>query len=191
MITHIKTNEKIIFLTIDDAPTYESTPQTLEILKYYNVKATFFCIGKNIIENQNIFEKIIADGHQVANHSFSHQNGWKTNTRKYVSDVNKGKSLTNSNIFRPPYGKISPLQYLYLYKENRIILWTMMAYDFDKKRSLQREKKLFEKYLQPGSIFIFHDNKKAIDKKNILLPHFIELALKRNFSFEVLDKYIL
>ncbi|HNY75233.1 MAG TPA: polysaccharide deacetylase family protein [Bacteroidales bacterium] len=191
MITHIKTNEKIIFLTIDDAPTSESTPQTLEILKYYNVKATFFCIGKNIIENQNIFEKILKDKHSIANHSFSHQNGWRTNTKRYISDVNKGKSLTNSNIFRPPYGKISPLQYLFLYKKNRIVLWTMMVYDFDKKRSLEKDKKLLEKYLQPGSIFIFHDNQKAIDKKNILLPYFIELALKLNFSFEPLDKYIL
>ncbi|HOJ25212.1 MAG TPA: polysaccharide deacetylase family protein [Bacteroidales bacterium] len=191
MITHIKTNEKIIFLTIDDAPTSESTPQTLEILKYYNVKATFFCIGKNIIENQNIFEKILKDKHSIANHSFSHQNGWRTNTKRYISDVNKGKSLTNSNIFRPPYGKISPLQYLFLYKKNRIVLWTMMVYDFDKKRSLEKDKKLLEKYLQPGSIFIFHDNQKAIDKKNILLPYFIELALKLNFRFEPLDKYIL
>jgi len=191
MITHIKTNEKIIFLTIDDAPTSESTPQTLEILKYYNVKATFFCIGKNIVENQNIFEKILKDKHSIANHSFSHQNGWRTNTKRYISDVNKGKSLTNSNIFRPPYGKISPLQYLFLYKKNRIVLWTMMVYDFDKKRSLEKDKKLLEKYLQPGSIFIFHDNQKAIDKKNILLPYFIELALKRNFRFEPLDKYIL
>ena len=191
MITHIKTNEKIIFLTIDDAPTSESTPQTLEILKYYNVKATFFCIGKNIIENQNIFEKILKDKHSIANHSFSHQNGWKTSKNNYISDVNKGKSLTNSNIFRPPYGKISPLQYLFLYKKNRIVLWTMMVYDFDKKRSLEKDKKLLEKYLQPGSIFIFHDNQKAIDKKNILLPYFIELALKLNFSFEPIDKYIL
>ncbi|HPB19182.1 MAG TPA: polysaccharide deacetylase family protein [Bacteroidales bacterium] len=191
MITHIKTNEKIIFLTIDDAPTSESTPQTLEILKYYNVKATFFCIGKNIIENQNIFEKILKDKHSIANHSFSHQNGWRTNTKRYISDVNKGKSLTNSNIFRPPYGKISPLQYLFLYKKNRIVLWTMMVYDFDKKRSLEKDKKLLEKYLQPGSIFIFHDNQKAIDKKNILLPYFIELALKLNFRFEPLEKYIL
>lgn len=191
MITHIKTNEKIIFLTIDDAPTSESTPQTLEILKYYNVKATFFCIGKNIIKNQNIFEKILKDKHSIANHSFSHQNGWRTNTKRYISDVNKGKSLTNSNIFRPPYGKISPLQYLFLYKKNRIVLWTMMVYDFDKKRSLEKDKKLLEKYLQPGSIFIFHDNQKAIDKKNILLPYFIELALKLNFSFEPIDKYIL
>ena len=191
MITHIKTNEKIIFLTIDDAPTSESTPQTLEILKYYNVKATFFCIGKNIIKNQNIFEKILKDKHSIANHSFSHQNGWRTNTKRYISDVNKGKSLTNSNIFRPPYGKISPLQYLFLYKKNRIVLWTMMVYDFDKKRSLEKDKKLLEKYLQPGSIFIFHDNQKAIDKKNILLPYFIELALKLNFGFEPLDKYIL
>ncbi|HNW20357.1 MAG TPA: polysaccharide deacetylase family protein [Bacteroidales bacterium] len=191
MITHIKTNEKIIFLTIDDAPTSESTPQTLEILKYYNVKATFFCIGKNIVENQNIFKKILKDKHSIANHSFSHQNGWRTNTKRYISDVNKGKSLTNSNIFRPPYGKISPLQYLFLYKKNRIVLWTMMVYDFDKKRSLEKDKKLLEKYLQPGSIFIFHDNQKAIDKKNILLPYFIELALKLNFSFEPIDKYIL
>ena len=191
MITHIKTNEKIIFLTIDDAPTSESTPQTLEILKYYNVKATFFCIGKNIVENQNIFEKILKEEHSIANRSFSHQNGWRTNTKRYISDVNKGKSLTNSNIFRPPYGKISPLQYLFLYKKNRIVLWTMMVYDFDKKRSLEKDKKLLEKYLQPGSIFIFHDNQKAIDKKNILLPYFIELALKLNFSFEPIDKYIL
>lgn len=191
MITHIKTNEKIIFLTIDDAPTSISTPQSLEILKYYNVKATFFCIGKNIIEDKELTQRIITDGHQIANHSFSHLNGWKTSKNKYISDVNKGKSLTNSNIFRPPYGKISPLQYLYLYKNNRIILWTMMVYDFDEKRSLEKDKKLLEKYLQPGSIIIFHDNQKAIDKKNILLPYFIELALKRNFSFEPLDKYVL
>ncbi|MDI6833589.1 MAG: polysaccharide deacetylase family protein [Bacteroidales bacterium] len=191
MITRIKTNEKIIFLTIDDAPTPISTPQTLEILKYYNVNATFFCIGKNIIEDQELTQRIITNGHQIANHSFSHLNGWKTNKNKYISDVNKGKSLTNSNIFRPPYGKISPLQYLYLYKNYRIILWTMMVYDFDKKRSLEKDKKLLEKSLHPGSIFLFHDNQKAIYKKNILLPYFIELALKRNFRFETLDKYVL
>lgn len=191
MISHIKTNENIIFLTIDDAPHSISTPRTLDILKYYNVKATFFCIGKNVIENQNIFEKIIADGHQVANHSFSHLNGWKTSKNKYISDANNGKSLTNSNIFRPPYGKISPLQYLYLSKNNKIILWTTMVYDFDKKRNLEKDKKILEKNLQPGSIIIFHDNIKAIDKKNTLLPYFIELTLKRNFHFETLEKYLL
>lgn len=57
------------------------------------------------------------------------------------------------------------------------------------KRSLEKIK-IIRKYLQPGSIFTFHDNQKAIDK-NILLPYFIELALKWNFRFEPLDKYVL
>ncbi len=191
MISHIKTNQDIIFLTIDDAPHSISTPQTLDILKNYNIKANFFCIGKNIIENQNIFEKIITDGHLVANHSFSHLNGWKTNTMRYISDVNVGKYLTNSNLFRPPYGKISPLQYFNLKKNNKIIFWTTMVHDFDKNISLEKEKKILEKSLKPGSIIIFHDNIKAIDKKNLLLPYFIELTLKQKFHFETLDKYLL
>jgi peptidoglycan/xylan/chitin deacetylase (PgdA/CDA1 family) len=191
MISHIKTNQDIIFLTIDDAPHSISTPQTLDILKNYNIKANFFCIGKNIIENQNIFEKIITDGHLIANHSFSHLNGWKTNTMRYISDVNVGKYLTNSNLFRPPYGKISPLQYFNLKKNNKIIFWTTMVHDFDKNISLEKEKKILEKSLKPGSIIIFHDNIKAIDKKNLLLPYFIELTLKQNFHFETLDKYLL
>jgi peptidoglycan/xylan/chitin deacetylase (PgdA/CDA1 family) len=191
MISHIKTNQDIIFLTIDDAPNSISTPQTLDILKNYNIKANFFCIGKNIIENQNIFEKIITDGHLVANHSYSHLNGWKTNTMRYISDVNVGKYLTNSNLFRPPYGKISPLQYFNLKKNNKIIFWTTMVHDFDKNISLEKEKKILEKSLKPGSIIIFHDNIKAIDKKNLLLPYFIELTLKQKFHFETLDKYLL
>jgi len=87
---------------------------------------------KNIVENQNILKNFKRRTLYSQSFLFS-SNGWRTNTKRYISDVNKGKSLTNSNIFRPPYGKISPLQYLFLYKKNRIVLWTMMVYDFDKK----------------------------------------------------------
>ena len=75
-----------VYLTFDDGPTPEITPWTLAQLKKYNAKATFFCIGDNIRKYPEIFNQIIAEGHQVANHTFNHLNGWKTETNHYIDN---------------------------------------------------------------------------------------------------------
>ncbi len=71
-----------IFITIDDGPIPEMTPLTLEILKKYNAKATFFCVGDNIRKYPEISQQILNHGHSIGNHTFSHLNGWKTENNK-------------------------------------------------------------------------------------------------------------
>ena len=66
----------------------------LDILKKYNIKATFFCVGKNIENNPEIFERIKTDGHSIGNHSYSHQNGWLCKNHIYLNDIQKCQDLS-------------------------------------------------------------------------------------------------
>lgn len=101
---------KTIFLTFDDGPIPIVTPAVLNILKNYNAKATFFCIGQNIVKHSDIFFQLKNDGHCIGNHTFSHLKGWATNDDNYIDNFNKCQTLTQSNLFRPPYGRIKRSQ---------------------------------------------------------------------------------
>lgn len=89
-------DQKVIYLTFDDGPTPEITNWTLDLLKSYNAKATFFCIGNNIEKHPQIFKDILKDGHAVGNHTFHHPEGWRTNTGVYVDEVLKTQEVINS-----------------------------------------------------------------------------------------------
>ena len=119
-VTHVITRDPVAALTFDDGPHPEITPWVLENLKQYNAHATFFCVGQNVKYNPEIFRKIVAENHSVGNHSMNHLNGWKTPDDKYEADINECKALVNSDLFRPPYGRISISQYKKLRKNFRI-----------------------------------------------------------------------
>ena len=112
----IPNQENKIFLTFDDGPIPEITEWVLEELKKYDAKATFFCIGNNIEKNPAIFNKILADGHAIGNHTFNHRNGWKSSLEDYIEEVRlcdlqiKAHTSTEGLLFRPPYGKLKPAQ---------------------------------------------------------------------------------
>ncbi|MBC7721293.1 MAG: polysaccharide deacetylase family protein, partial [Pedobacter sp.] len=110
LIWDIPTSEKIIYLTFDDGPHPTATPFVLETLKQFNAKATFFCIGKNVSNNKKIYQQILADGHAVGNHTSHHLNGWQTSSYVYLKDVSFATTQIHSNLFRPPYGRISKAQ---------------------------------------------------------------------------------
>src|SRR5690606_16090559 len=131
-------DQKAIYLTFDDGPTPEINNWTLELLKSYNAKATFFCIGNNIESHPEIFQDTLKDGHAIGNHTFSHLKGWTTNTEVYVNEVLKTQEIidfqqsTNDNqqsainkkLFRPPYGKIKSSQGKQLLNLGyKIIMW--------------------------------------------------------------------
>jgi len=80
-------SEKIIYLTFDDGPHPTATSFILGELKKYNAKATFFCIGKNVLEHPDIYRRVLDDGHMVGNHTQNHLNGWKTNDEKYFANI--------------------------------------------------------------------------------------------------------
>src|SRR5688572_28780142 len=132
----IDTKEKDLYLTFDDGPHPVVTPFVLEQLKKYNAKASFFCLGKNVLAEQGIYKKIIEEGHAVGNHTHNHLNGWKTKDEDYIADVIEAGKFIDSFLFRPPYGKITSFQAknikTALKNENaKIIMWDVLSGDFD------------------------------------------------------------
>jgi len=163
-------NQKI-HLTFDDGPTPEITPWVLDWLGTNDYKATFFCIGKNVLRYPQIYERILAEGHAVGNHTFNHVNGWKTPLKTYLEEVEKTAQLISSNLFRPPYGRLSLRQYQALKKHYKIVLWDILSGDFDPKCSKEQCLANVSKNVKAGSIIVFHDSKKASEKLKWVLTH--------------------
>jgi peptidoglycan/xylan/chitin deacetylase (PgdA/CDA1 family) len=179
-------NEPAIYLTFDDGPIPELTEWVLDVLKKYDVKATFFCVGDNILKNPHIFERIKQEGHQVGNHTFNHLKGWKVTQSNYLENIEKCQLLTKTNLFRPPYGRIKKNQYKLLAENYKIVFWDVLSYDYD---IFMTPKKCLEnsiKYTRNGSIIVFHDNIKAQKNLKFVLPHYIEHFLKLNYKFVIL-----
>ena len=163
--------EKNIYLTFDDGPHPVATPFVLDELKKYTAKATFFCIGKNVIEHPAIYKRIIDEGHGVGNHTHNHLNGWKTNTNEYLNDVMIASKLFKSNLFRPPYGKLRSIQAKRIAdaiadKSAKIVMWDVLSGDFDETLSKEQCLKNVIDNTVEGSIIVFHDSEKAFARHN-------------------------
>lgn len=187
LIWDIPNNDNKIYLTFDDGPTPEVTEWTLQTLKKYNIKATFFCLGCNIEKHPDIFEKIIQEGHSIGNHSYHHVNGWHTKETDYIRNIEKCQQLTQTNLFRPPYGRIKKSQADILVNDYKIIMWDVLSGDFDPKTSPEKCLKNVTKNTKSGSVIVFHDSVKAFEKLQYALPKAIENLLEQGFVFDVIE----
>lgn len=188
--------EKKIYLTFDDGPTPEITDWVLQLLKEHNAKASFFTIGKNILENPAIFKRIIAEGHNIGNHTHNHLNGWQTATKTYIENFEScNLSISNlittanhSKIFRPPYGKIKRQQANYIKAQGyRIIMWDVLSADFDS--GITKEQCLDNVVLniKSGSIIVFHDSVKAFENLQYVLPRTLKFITENHYSFGTIN----
>src|SRR5690242_16574697 len=84
-----------VYLSFDDGPHPVATPWVLAELKKYDAKATFFCIGKNVLQFPELYQQILEAGHAVGNHTFSHLNGWKAQNDDYLKDIEKATGPIN------------------------------------------------------------------------------------------------
>ena len=182
----IITNQKELYLTFDDGPHEVITPLVLDILKKYQAKATFFCVGENILKNPTVFQRIINEGHQVGNHTFSHNNGWKNNTTEYLRSYLKCQQLTKTSFFRPPYGRISPSQYQLIKKRSKVIMWSVLSGDFDSSNSVQDCVDNVFSGIKNGAIIVFHDSVKAENRVLNSLPLVLDELSKKGFIFKSL-----
>ena len=107
---HRSRKEKKVYLTFDDGPVPNATDFVLDTLQSMDVKASFFCVGDNVRKHQTTFEKVLAGGHVVGNHSFNHLNGWGTENIPYFHNIRNCAHLVKSSLFRPPYGRLMPKQ---------------------------------------------------------------------------------
>lgn len=188
-IWDIPTREKILYLTFDDGPHPVATPFVLDELKKYNAKATFFCIGKNVQLHPDIYKRILTEGHRTGNHSFNHLNGWKVDDDKYIADILEAGKFIDSNIFRPPYGRITKFQTRLLTSPNnkqmfKVIMWNILSADFDATISAEKASTNVIKSAKEGSIVVFHDSEKAFSKLQFALPKVLDHFSKKGYKFQ-------
>jgi peptidoglycan/xylan/chitin deacetylase (PgdA/CDA1 family) len=187
----IAATEKELYLTFDDGPHPEATPFVLKELKKHHALATFFCIGKNVAAYPEIYKQILAEGHAAGNHTHNHLNGWKTADDVYLKDVADASGYINSNLFRPPYGRITAFQARNLKtamkgKQPEIIMWDVLSADFDP--AVTREQSLSNVIFKssPGSIIVFHDSEKAFPRLQYALPKMLQFFSEKGYVFKAL-----
>jgi peptidoglycan/xylan/chitin deacetylase (PgdA/CDA1 family) len=179
-----ETLDKEIWLTFDDGPTPEVTPWILSILKKENVKATFFLVGQQIEEFPELVGTIIKDGHTIANHSYSHKNGWLTNKEKYLEDIENCQVLIpNNKLFRPPYGKITKAQIAALKGRYKIILWDVLSYDFKQSTSPKKVQENIIQNTTSGSIIVMHNNQMSFKNLEPILGKTIQQLKAKGYNF--------
>jgi peptidoglycan/xylan/chitin deacetylase (PgdA/CDA1 family) len=186
----IPSKEKVIYISFDDGPHPDATPFVLEELKKYNAKATFFCIGNNVLKHPNIYESILQQEHRVGNHTYDHLNGWKTDSVSYIGNIKDAASLIESDLFRPPYGRITRKQINNLKGDqncpSNIVMWDVLSGDFDLNLTGEDCAKNVIQNTVPGSIIVFHDSQKAWDRMSVALPLVLQYFSKLGYQFEVI-----
>lgn len=186
-LNHLDKSQNKITLTFDDGPCEPQTSKVLATLKKHNVKATFFVIGKNINGNEALLKQIVAEGHGIGSHSFSHHywiDIW--GKKKLEEDISKSleviKTVTgkHTTLFRPPYGVTTPNFAYVLKKLNlRSVGWNVRSYD----TSTPDINKVFERVMRKtknGSVILLHDR---LDNMPALLDKLIPALKEKKFEF--------
>ena len=174
--------ENKVYLTFDDGPHPKITGEVLDLLKEFNANATFFCVGENVAKHPETFQRILDEGHAVGNHTYNHLNGFETSKEEYINNIKKADKLISSSLFRPPYGKIKSGQLKALKKDYQIIMWSLIAGDWD--ISLTKEQCFYaiKGNLKSGDIVVLHDSEKAYEKMIFTLEKTLELAKHKGFE---------
>ena len=180
-------HEKAVYLTFDDGPIPEATPFILDTLKAFEVKATFFMVGDNVRKYPDIYERIVAEGHQVGNHTHNHIGGLRHTIKEYSYNVEKANAYLKTNLVRPPHGWMRLGQYAWLSRKFKIVMWDLVTRDYSKWLTADDVLNNVKHYARNGSIITFHDSLKSIEKLRTALPAAIEWLKKEGYAFKVFD----
>ena len=181
------TKHKRIYLSFDDGPHPIITNFVLDTLKENGIKASFFCIGDNVLKYPETFERIVKEQHSIGNHTHNHLNGWKSDNIQYYKNILQAAKHIPSKLFRPPYGKIKPTQANYLLKRGwRIIMWNSLSADFDSSIDGVTCFNNVKSTMKNGSIVVFHDSEKAFDRMKIALPLLIQYCREQHYEIRAL-----
>ncbi|WP_091819683.1 polysaccharide deacetylase family protein [Prevotella sp. kh1p2] len=180
-------HEHAVYLTFDDGPIPESTPFILETLKQFNVKATFFMVGENVLRHHDLYNRIVEDGHQIGNHTFNHIGAFKHWTLTYAINSEKANELIHSHLFRPPHGWMRPSVYWWMQRRYKIIMWDLVTRDYSKWMTAQGVLNNVKRYARNGSIITFHDSLKSIDKLRFALPAALTWLKEEGYEFRTFE----
>ena len=186
-IWDIPTENKILLPPFPVGTTPEITDWVLDLLKKYNAKATFFCVGQNAEHHPEIINRITNEGHAIGNHTYNHIKGWKLKSKDYLKNIEEASKQINSTLFRPPYGQITPKQGKKLIKLGyKIVMWNVLSLDWDKLVSKETCLDNVISKATKGSIIVFHDSVKASKNMQYALTRVLEHFIERGYSFKAI-----
>jgi len=183
-----------IAMTFDDGPHKTNTPRLLDMLKERHIHATFFLVGENVVDNQEIVKRIVAEGHELGNHSWSHPNfaimndaSVREQLQKTQDAITKASGVT-PKLMRPPYGSFTTRQKNWAHGEFgfTVVLWDVDPEDW-KYRNAERVKREILKAAVSGSIVLSHDiHKTTVDA----MPEVLDTLAARGFKFVTVSQLI-
>ena len=179
--------QKKVYLTFDDGPIPECTPQILDILDRYGVQATFFMVAENAARYPHILERVRNKRHSVGNHTYHHIKGYKHSTQTYLQDIADAEHVLQTSLFRPPHGRMTAQQKkALLEQEYTICLWDVLTHDYNPRYTVEHMMKVIKRYTRNGSIITCHDSLKSKDRILMLLPQMIEYLQEQGYEFATL-----
>ena len=171
-----------LYLTFDDGPTPGVTEWILNTLDRYDAKATFFVLGKNVEKYPDLYKKILDEGHRVGNHTYSHQKGYRMSLERYLEDIDLASYSVQSDLFRPPYARITVSQLRAVAQRYKIVMWSVISRDYNRKITREWCLRGVLPHIKPGAIILFHDSQKSFVNMSYALPktleHIEKLGLK-------------
>ena len=180
-------DENGVYLTFDDGPTPGVTEWILAMLRKHNAKATFFVLGKNAEMYPDLYQMIINEGHKVGNHTYSHQKGWSMSLERYIEDVDFAGDIVRSELFRPPYARVTLAQLRAIAQRYKIVMWDIISRDYN--RALPKEKclKNVTDHICAGSIVVFHDSEKAFKNMSYALPRTLKKVEEMGLKCKIIE----
>ncbi len=176
-----------VYLTFDDGPTPGVTEWILATLRRYEAKATFFMLGKNAEQYPDLFQRIIDDGHKAGNHTYSHQKGWGMSLERYIEDVDLADGILHTELFRPPYGRVTPAQMRAVGQRYKIIMGNILSRDYSPTVSPEMCVRGVVKHIEPGCIINFHDSDKTFRNMSYALPRVLERIREMGLKCKIIE----
>lgn len=197
IIYKAQTKQKVIALTFDDGPDNRFTPLILDVLKKYDVKATFFLLGTRVHSYPYITKRIYNEGHVIGNHTFWHPKLTNFGAKKMEWEIEKNEKEiisiigVKSDLFRAPYGAIDEQLVIHLEKMGyRYIGWSVDSEDW-KNLSSDEVKRNVLNAIHPGAIVLMHcaghwtqDLTGTVNALNELIPY----LKKKGYTFVTLPE---
>lgn len=183
-----------IAMTFDDGPSPETTPRLLDMLKQRNIKVTFFLIGQNAERNPDIVRRILAEGHEIGNHSWTHPQLSKLSDDRVTQEITKTQdTIKNESGFtptmlRPPYGAITARQRSWIESQFglNIILWSVDPFDWKRPGPSVITQRILSG-ARPGAIILSHDiHKQTVDA----MPATLDALLAKGYKFVTISQLL-
>ena len=187
-------DQPYIAMTFDDGPSAINTPRLLDMLKQRGIKATFFLIGENVQAHPEIVKRILAEGHEIGNHTWTHPQLSRLSYDRVKSEISRTQDAIKEasgytpTLLRPPYGAITQKQREWIASALglRVILWSVDPFDWKRPGPAVVRQRILTG-AAPGAIVLSHDiHKQTVDA----MPTTLDALIAKGYKFVTVSQMI-